>query len=123
MNYRTYIILHNRGSSNPKRLNEHLNDYSSQKIMKGIKYTDSEGNTHTTPRWTKEEIEIATADLTFPHGTTLYDKWVAFNFFYADTCMVLNEKEALEAGYFFYFQDEDAPPNKLYKYLVAMGAL
>ena len=76
-----------------------------------------------TPFWTRDEVESFTGDLNFPKDTTKWDKWVGFNFFYADTCRVLNARQAIEAGHQFYFNDIDAPDNKLYKYLEAMGII
>ena len=102
---------------------EHLNEELANKVMKHILYIDKENVTHDTPFWTVDETESFTQDLNFPNGTTKWDKWVGFNFFYADTCRVLNPRQALEAGYQFYFNDMDAPDNKLYKYLEAMGTI
>ena len=102
---------------------EHLNEELANKVMKHILYVDKENVTHDTPFWTVDEIESFTQDLNFPTGTTKWDKWVGFNFFYADTCRVLNPRQALEAGYQFYFNDMDAQDNKLYKYLEAIGTI
>lgn len=102
---------------------EHLDEDLANQVMKHLLYIDKEGVTHDTPFWTVDEIESITGDLNFPKGTTKWDKWVGFNFFYADTCRVLNTRQALEAGYQFYFNDIDAPDNKLYKYLEAMGTI
>ena len=103
--------------------NEHLDEESANKVMEHILYVDRENVTHDTPFWTVGEIESLTKDLYFPNGTTKWDKWVGFNFFYADTCRVLNARQAIEAGHQFYFNDIDAPENKLYKYLEAMGTI
>ena len=102
---------------------EHLDEYLANQVMKHLLYIDKEDVTHDTPFWTVDEIESFTQDLNFPNSTTKWDKWVGFNFFYADTCRVLNPRQALEAGYQFYFNDMDAPDNKLYKYLEAMGTI
>lgn len=102
---------------------EHLDEDLANQVMKHLLYIDKEDVTHDTPFWTVEEIESITGDLNFPKGTTKWDKWVGFNFFYADTCRVLNPRQAIEAGHQFYFNDIDAPENKLYKYLEAMGTL
>ena len=102
---------------------EHLDEELSHKVMEHLLYIDKENVTHDTPFWTVDEVESFTGDLNFPKGTTKWDKWVGFNFFYADTCRVLNPRQAIEAGYQFYFHDIDAPENKLYKYLEAMGII
>ena len=115
-----------KGDGIPKSVthkHEHLNEELANKVMKHILYVDKENVTHDTPFWTVDEIESFTQDLNFPNGTTKWDKWVGFNFFYADTCRVLNARQAIEAGYQFYFNDIDAPDNKLYKYLEAMGII
>lgn len=102
---------------------EHLDEELANKVMKHLLYIDKENVTHNTPFWTVEEIESFTQDLNFPKYTTKWDKWVGLNFFYADTCRVLNARQAIEAGHQFYFNDIDAPENKLYKYLEAMGVI
>lgn len=104
-------------------VNVHLDSETANKVMARMKYTDKDGVLHYQPKWSAEEIDLETCHLDFPNGTTLYDKWVAYNFFYADTCRALSEEYALKAAYYFYFQDEDAPEDKLYRYLKAMGAL
>lgn len=102
---------------------EHLDEKLAHKVMEHLLYMDKENVTHDTPFWTVDEVESFTGDLNFPKGTTKWDKWVGFNFFYADTCRVLDPRQAIEAGYQFYFHDTDAPENKLYKYLEAMGII
>lgn len=102
----------------------HLDKKLAEEVMKHIKY--SKGNTafyYIEPFWSLEETNQATDGLEFPEGTTQYDIWVALNFFYADTCKVLEPKQILEAGYQFYFKDEDAPEGKLGRYLQAMGLI
>ena len=108
-------------SVTPKQ--EHLDEELANKVMKHLLYIDKENVTHDTPFWTIDEVESFTGDLNFPKDTTKWDKWVGFNFFYADTCRVLNARQSIEAGYQFYFNDIDAPDNKLYKYLEAMGII
>lgn len=100
----------------------HLDEDRANKVIEHLEYTQ-DNTLYTKPFWSLEEIQQATSGLEFPEGTTKYDIWVALNFFYADTCKVLNARQALEAGYQFYFNDEDAPDNKLGRYLQAMGLL
>lgn len=103
----------------------HLNKCLAEEVMKHIKYTSKDNTSfyYTEPFWSLEETNQATDGLEFPDGTTQYDIWVALNFFYADTCKVLEPKQALEAGYQFYFMDEDAPEGKLGRYLQAMDLI
>lgn len=119
---REYVIVKkSKAHSQPNHLDKKL----AEEVMKHIKYT-TKGNTafyNTEPFWSLEETNQATDGLEFPEGTTQYDIWVALNFFYADTCKVLEPKQALEAGYQFYFRDEDAPEGKFGKYLQAMGLI
>ena len=67
-------------------------------------------------------IEEATKGLEFPEGTTEWDKFVAYNSFYADTCAVLSDGEILKAAYEFYFNDEDygLEGSKIWRYMTAM---
>ena len=57
----------------------HFNEESAKKTVSGIRYTDRSGMEHIGAHWTPEQIEIATASMKFPEGTTKWDKYVAFN--------------------------------------------
>ena len=116
---REYLVIRNK--AHPKT--KHLDKALAEEVMEHIGYTIKDGSLYTTPFWSLEETNQATEGLEFPEGTTEYDIWVALNFFYADTCKVLEPRQALEAGYQFYFQDEDAPDGKLGRYLQAMGLI
>lgn len=100
----------------------HFCEKTAEKALKGLKYTDKEGKEHTEPKWTEKMIEEATKGLKFPEGTTTWDKYVAYNSFYADTCSVLSDGDILEAAYEFYFNDEDyrLEGSKIWHYMRAM---
>ena len=100
----------------------HFNEFTAKTALKGLKYTEKTGMESTMPKWEVAEIEELTKDLSFPDGTTLWDKWVAYNSFYADTCKVLNDGEVLKAAYEFYFNDEDytLAGSKILNYMCAM---
>lgn len=102
---------------------QHLDEGLAMHVMSKLYYTDRHGKPMTEPKWSIDEIEHATAGWEFAPGVTIFDKWVAFNFFYADTCKVLNPKEVLKVGYHFFFLDEDAPTDKIFKYLEGMGVI
>lgn len=101
----------------------HFCEKTTEKALKGLKYTDREGVEHTEPKWSARMIEEATKDLKFPEGTTLWDKYIAYNSFYADTCKVLSDGDILKAAYEFYFNDEDYThgESKIWRYMKAMG--
>lgn len=91
-----------------------------------IEYTDREGKKHTGAYWTCEQVEEATKAMSFPSGTTKWDKFVAFNSFFADTCKVLTEEQTLETAYQFYFADEDFPKErgaKIWLYMAMVHGL
>ncbi len=100
----------------------HFCEKSAEMALKGLKYTDKDGVTHTDPKWSALMIEEATKGLDFPEGTTEWDKYVAYNSFYADTCAVLSDGEILKAAYEFYFNDEDygLEGSKIWHYMNAM---
>lgn len=100
----------------------HFCEKSAKNAMKGLKYTDKEGVEHTEPKWSEKMIEEATRGLDFPEGTTIWDKYVAYNSFYADTCAVLSDGDILKAAYEFYFNDEDygLEGSKIWHYMAAM---
>lgn len=102
----------------------HFCEKTAKKAMKGLRYVDKEGVEHTEPKWTERMIEEATKDLSFPEGTTVWDKYVAYNSFYADTCRVLSDGEAFKAAYEFYFKDDDygLEGSKIWWYMRAMDS-
>ena len=86
-----------------------------------IRYANAAGEKRTGAHWNADQILEATKSMPFPQGTTLWDKYVAFNSFYADMCAVLDEATLLKAAYRFYFADEDAPAGKIWEYMTAMN--
>lgn len=103
----------------------HFCETTARRVMEGLRYTDKEGVEHTEPKWSERMIEEATKDLAFPDGTTSWDKWVAYNAFYADTCRALSDGEILKAAYEFYFNDEDyeLEGSKVWNYMKCMGKI
>lgn len=85
-----------------------------------IRYTDRNGKKCEGPYWTLEQIETSIKGMTFPAGTTKWDKYVAFNSFYADTCTVLEEESIIKTAHKFYFMDEDGPQGKIWISMEAM---
>lgn len=107
-------------------LNCHYDKSWAEWDVSQIAYTDREGKKHTGAYWTCEQVEEATKAMSFPSGTTKYDKFVAFNSFYADTCKVLTEEQVLKAAYQFYFADEDWPKEngaKVWAYMAMVHGL
>lgn len=76
-----------------------------------LSYTDREGNKHTGPHWSKEQILQATKDHKFPSGVTDCDKYVAYNATYADLCKDFDDAAILQAANRFWFHDEDWSPS------------
>lgn len=85
-----------------------------------VRYTDRNGKKCEGGYWTMEQIEAATKAMTFPASTTKWDKYVAFNSFYSDTCTVYGDEEIIKGAHKFYFADEDAPPGKIWLYMKDM---
>ena len=88
--------------------------------VEGIRYTGPSGEKRTGAHWTADQIEEAARGMSFPSGTTKWDKYVAFNSFYADMCMVCDDAQSLKGAHRFYFADEDAPQGKIWVYMAAM---
>lgn len=72
-----------------------------------LKYTNKKGEKKEGGYWSVEQIEEATNGMTFPSGTTKWDKYVAYNAAYADFCKKFDDAQILEIAYLFYFADED----------------
>jgi hypothetical protein len=98
----------------------HYNESFAIHDVSMIRYTDRMGKKCEGPYWTLEQIESAAKGMAYPAGTTKWDKYVAFNGFYADTCTVLEEEQIIKAAHKFYFMDEDAPQGKIWLYMEAM---
>lgn len=82
-----------------------------------LHYTDKDGRKCEGAHWTLEQIEAVTKGLSFPAGTTKWDKFVAFNVWYSDLCRDLDEATLIKAGHTFFFADEDAPAGKIFHYM------
>ena len=83
-----------------------------------IVYTDREGKKHTGAYWTCAQVEEATNGMTFPSGTTKWDKWVGFNLAKSDFCKKFDDAQILQIGYLFFFADEDWGTNtKVWDYV------
>ena len=72
-----------------------------------IEYTDKDGKAHKGAYWTCEQIEESTKGMTFPSGTTKWDRFVAFNLAKSDFCKNFEDADILKIGYLFFFADED----------------
>lgn len=83
-----------------------------------IAYTDKDGKKRTGAYWNCENIEEATKGMTFPSGTTKWDKWVGFNLAHSDFCKKFDDAQILQIGYLFFFADEDWGSNtKVWDYI------
>lgn len=113
---REYYVIGSGGSHH----HFHFDGEEAENAVSQIRYTDKAGVDHKGAHWTIEQIEAATAGMKFPEGTTQFDRFVAFNSFYADLCKVLDEASILKAAHAFYFSDEDGPEGKIKRYIDAM---
>lgn len=98
----------------------HFDAHGAKEAVDNIRYTDKAGAAHHGAYWTMEQIKTVTEPMKFPKGTTDWDRYVAFNSFYADLCKVLDEPTIIKAAHAFYFADEDAPEGKVKRYMDAM---
>lgn len=96
---------------------KHFDEDSAKKAVERIYYTDKNGKEHHGAHWTIEEVNTATETLTFPKGVTEWDKYVACNVAYADLCKVLSPELIIETAHAFFFEDEDAPIDKIWRYM------
>lgn len=83
--------------------------------------TDKDGKMHRGPFWSVDEIVAATKNKTFPADVTNWDKYVAYNACANDFGRTYEDEDVLEIAYLFYFDDEDAPSGKIWKYIRAMN--
>lgn len=95
----------------------HFDKESAERAISKIYYTTKDETEHNGAHWTMGEILTLTEKYTFKECVTNYDKWVAFNAAYADFNKVLSDEDIIEAGHAFFFDDEDAPCDKLWRYM------
>lgn len=98
----------------------HYNEEYAREDVDLIDYTDKQGRQQHGAHWTIDEVKSVTRDMAFDAKVTPYDKWVAFNSFYADTCKVLTDDEIIRSAYQYFFCDEDAPDGKIWLYMTAV---
>lgn len=94
----------------------HFDKESAEQAVKRIYYTTKDGVEHHGAHWSFEQILEATKGLDFKPCVTDYDKYVAFNAAYADLCKTLVPDIIIEVAHAFFFEDEDAPCNKIWLY-------
>lgn len=109
---RLYMVFCNSGDKC-----KHFNKESAEKAVSRIYYTTKDGTEHHGPHWSMEKVLEATKGLQFKPCVTDYDKYVAFNAAYADLCKTLTTDLIIETGHAFFFEDEDAPCNKIWRYM------
>lgn len=88
--------------------------------VKALIYKDVNGEKHEGEHWTMDEVLKASANKTFPTGTTDYDKWVAYNVMYSDLSTELDKDHILKVAYKFFFADDDfdySHGSKIWKYM------
>lgn len=69
--------------------------------------------------WTVAQVEDATKGLSFPAGTTIWDRFVALNAFANDLHGVIPDDQIIKSAYAFWFNDKDwkADGGKVWKYM------
>ena len=68
--------------------------------------------------WSVKQVEEATKGMSFPNGTTLYDKYVALNAFANDFKGIMSDEDIIKAAYAFWFNDKDYKGrNKVWCYM------
>lgn len=83
-------------------------------------HSSDKNGEHKGAYWTVEQVESATTSFTFSKAVTKWDKFVAFNAFWHDLHSVLADEQILEAGYAFWFADEDwKSSGKIWDYMSA----
>ena len=107
---RMYILV-------SKQSHKHFDKETAEAAVKRIYYTTKDGVEHHGAHWSLEQVLEATKDLQFKPCVTDYDKYVAFNAAYADLNKVLSTELIIETGHAFFFEDEDAPCNKILVYM------
>lgn len=68
--------------------------------------------------WTPAQVEDVSKGMSFPAGTTLWDRWVAFNAFANDLHGAIPDDHIIKAAYAFWFADKDfGKEGKIWRYM------
>lgn len=99
----------------------HYDELTAEGDVKILSWTDRDGVHHSGPHWSVQEVENGMRSMTMPACTTKWDKYVAANVMYADTCKVLSDDQILKAACSFFLTDEDWPNKdaKIWDYMSA----
>lgn len=87
----------------------HYNEEFAKEDADNLVYTNRQGEQRQGAHWTRDQVLDATKRFTFSPEVTEWDKYVAFNAFFADTNQDLEDELVLKAAYRFYFCDQDWP--------------
>lgn len=98
----------------------HFDEKAAKDVVSRIRYTDRNGTERTGAHWGMDQIKAVTLSMKFPEGTTDWDKYVALNSFFSDLNKVLTDEQIVKGAHAFYFADEDAPSDKIMRYIKAM---
>ena len=97
---------------------KHYNEERARADVEKLHYLGKDGAEHHGAHWTIEQIETATANRTFPKGTTKWDKYVAYNATYADLSSKFDDAQILDAAFLFWFDDKDwKSEGKIWDYM------
>lgn len=114
---KSYIVIRDGRS---KEGRGHFDEHSAKDAVSRIYYTDDNGNEHHGAHWSIEDVQRLTSKQNFKKGVTDWDKYVALNFAYADFNKIMSPDMIVLAAHSFFFDDEDAQTDKVYRYVEAM---
>lgn len=106
-----YLMLCNRDKC------KHFDKESAEDAVKRIYYTTKDSVEHYGAHWSMEQVLEITSKFSFKKCVTDYDKYVAFNAAYADLNKTLTTELIIDTAFAFFFEDEDAPCNKIWLYM------
>lgn len=96
----------------------HYNEELAREDVNKMFHTDSKNVKHYGQHWGAADIETATEGLPFPSGTTLWDKYVAYNAAWHDFTNEFDDGQVLSIAYLLFFKDEDfMSGGKIWKYM------
>lgn len=103
-----------------KKMNgAHYTEDFARHDIDGMEYVSKSGTTQHGAHWTKEQILDATRGVTFPAGTTDWDKWVAFNALYAKLGAHFSEEDIVKIGKHLLFKGE-SEKGRVWKFMEAL---
>lgn len=95
----------------------HYNEEFAKYDLSKISYRGKSRDLRTGEYWSMAQIQEATSGMSFPKGTTDWDKYVAFNVAYSMLFNDFEDADIIKAGYRFFFGSTDGVEGRIWLHM------